>query len=212
MKKSKIIILLITLSFPVILYLFLRSYGHNEFALPVFFEQSSGKILCNDSTIDASSFKFYDVNAIDSLSLNELYKVDYKVIHFPNEQDTVIKSLENELNRVVHTFDELSLSILSFIPLLSPHDSLTEYHAFLSVDKSITYLYDPKEKETLVNCVYAFPTNDWNGNHPSEENIPIDKTLVLLDQDNRIRGYYDGYDTKDVDRLILEIRVLLSKK
>jgi len=32
--------------------------------------------------------------------------------------------------------------------------------------------------------------------------------LVLIDKDKRIRGFYDGTDTKDVTRLMHEIEVL----
>ncbi len=42
---------------------------------------------------------------------------------------------------------------------------------------------------------------------------PVDfihsQRFVLVDKEKRIRGYYDGTDKKDVDRLITEIGVLL---
>lgn len=36
--------------------------------------------------------------------------------------------------------------------------------------------------------------------------------LVLLDQERRVRGYYDGTDAKRVDQLITDIAILLNEK
>lgn len=34
-------------------------------------------------------------------------------------------------------------------------------------------------------------------------------TVVLLDQNQRVRGYYDGMQEKEIDRLVVETRILL---
>ena len=113
MKKSKILILLITLTFPVILYLFLRSYGQNEFALPVFFEKEE-KVFCNDSSMINQSIQVFSLNLEDSFKLENVYKADYKVIHFPNVENSEIQTLKNEMNRILNTFNDLSINLLSF--------------------------------------------------------------------------------------------------
>ncbi len=208
MKKTKILILLFTLTFPVLLYLFLRSFGQNEFALPVYFEKEE-KILCNDSSIENNSIQVFSLNLEDSFKLENVYKADYKVVHFPNVNDSEIQTLKNEMNRILNTFDDLSINLLSFKSLRLEEDKVV---SFLPAERSNTYLYAQDDKSKFVNCIYAFPSEEWNGKHPTEETIPIDNTLVLLDEDNNIRGYYDGFETKEVDRLILEIRVLLSNK
>lgn len=211
MKKSKILILLFTLSFPVILYLFLRSYGQNEFDLPVFFENEK-KLFCNDSNMSADEIELIDVNQKNFVKLTEVYNSDYKIIHFPNAKNSEIQTLKNELNRVLNTFGDVSVNIYSFQPIDTGIVDQLDNELFLSTAKANTYLYPNDLKDIFVNCIYMFPTMEWNGDHPSEETIETDKTLVLLDEKNRIRGYYNGYETKEVDRLILEIRVLLSKK
>ncbi|SMG49078.1 hypothetical protein SAMN05661096_03556 [Marivirga sericea] len=210
MKKTKILILLITLSFPVILYLFLRSYGENEFALPVFFENED-KLYCNDSIVEKSSVIFSDLNQRDSFKIEDVYQVDFKVVHFPNLQDSQIQTIKNELNRVFNTFNDLSLNVLSLIAV-GEEETNVNYKSFLAEDRAKTYLYSESHTDWLVNCLFGFPTEEWGSKHPSEETFLVENTLVLLDEDNKIRGYYDGYETKEVDRLILEIRVLLSNK
>ncbi|WKV12240.1 hypothetical protein [Marivirga harenae] len=211
MKKSKILILLVTLSFPVILYLFLRSYGQNEFNLPIFFEDQE-KRYCNDVNLTRDNVEFMNLNQKEIVKLSEIYDADFKVIHFPNTQDPEIQTLKNELNRVLNTFDEVSISILSLQSIDSGKVDQLGNTGFLPSKKSKTYLYHENKRNSLINCLYAFPTKEWDGEHPSEDIIAADETLVLLDEQNRIRGYYNGYETKEVDRLILEIRVLLSKK
>lgn len=36
-------------------------------------------------------------------------------------------------------------------------------------------------------------------------------SVALIDHNNRIRGYYDAADREDVDRLIVEIKIILKK-
>ena len=38
-----------------------------------------------------------------------------------------------------------------------------------------------------------------------------DTSVALVDHRNRIRGYYDGHDRDEVDRLIVEIKILLKE-
>lgn len=38
-----------------------------------------------------------------------------------------------------------------------------------------------------------------------------DSSIVLTDHRNRIRGYYDGTDRDEVDRLIVEIKIILKQ-
>jgi len=190
--------------------LFLRSYGQNEFALPVFFNNEE-KLYCNNSAGDDNSIQLFDLNQSDSFKIKEIYHSDFKVIHFPDDQDPNIQTLKNELNRVLNTFNDLSIDIISLSAIASGKERINR-DSFLSQEKTNTYLYSIDEKDQLVNCLYAFPTKEWEGKHPSEETIPVENTLVLLDGENKIRGYYNGYETKEVDRLILEIRVLLSNK
>lgn len=202
---------MLTLSFPVILYLFLRSYGENEFALPVYFEGQE-KVYCSDSSTNSSSIVVFDFKQEDTLKVNEVYKANYTVVHFPNIEDAEIQTLKNELNRVLNTFDDLSINIVSLLKTENANTDSVSFSSFLPSDRSRTYYYSLQERNLFIDCLYAFPTEQWDGQHPTEETIPTENTLVLLDEEKKIRGYYNGYETKEVDRLILEIRVLLSNR
>lgn len=41
--------------------------------------------------------------------------------------------------------------------------------------------------------------------------IPPEASVALVDHKNRIRGYYDGTDRDEVDRLIVEIKIILKQ-
>ena len=63
----------------------------------------------------------------------------------------------------------------------------------------------------LAQRGYFLPVVDHGVSYgkPDETFIHSEK-LVLVDKDGIIRGFYDGTDKKDVDRLIAEIRVLID--
>jgi hypothetical protein len=41
--------------------------------------------------------------------------------------------------------------------------------------------------------------------------IPVSEDLVVVDKDGKIRGYYTSSDREEVDRLLLELEILLKK-
>lgn len=211
MKTSKILILLFTLSFPVILYLFLRSYGVNKYELPIFFDDTQ-KLLCRNPAADLELLYLFPAKSSDSIPFRQALSADYKVIHFPDIEYVEIQSLKNELSRVLNTLSDISIHTVTLIPLEADDMDNIGMNEFITKDAAYTYRYDSQVKDELIHCVFAFPTNEWNGRHPSEEIIPVEETLILLDQNNQIRGYYNGFKTKEVDRLILEMSVLLSNQ
>ncbi len=45
----------------------------------------------------------------------------------------------------------------------------------------------------------------------SEDSLIINNLLVLIDEQRRIRGYYDVLERKEMDRLIIEIDILINE-
>jgi hypothetical protein len=39
----------------------------------------------------------------------------------------------------------------------------------------------------------------------------MEASVALVDHKNRIRGYYDGKDRDEVDRLIVEMKIILKQ-
>lgn len=85
------------------------------------------------------------------------------------------------------------------------YDAEPEQWLFLTGDKP--HLYDLARKSYLV----APSLKDTNFTHGSENDFIHTENFVLVDNQKRIRGYYDGTDSTEVNELILDIEELLSR-
>ncbi|MFQ3213259.1 MAG: protein SCO1/2 [Marivirga sp.] len=206
MKSKKFLLLAITISFPVIFYLFLRSFGQNEYDLPYFFQDEG--IACSDALgfVDVSVLDLS--NSQDTLALNVVLDNTVSIVLFPS-LDNDNQSLKNELNRTGQNLKgKLDLRFIAFYD----NDSSLLNSLSLEDIKVDNYGALAGSYNELVSCNFKLPSNLYTGQHPAEEQWPVHEILVLIDEQDQIRGYYNGFETKDVDRLILEVNVLLSKK
>jgi protein SCO1 len=102
-------------------------------------------------------------------------------------------------------------------------DILIISHTVNPEHDSVSVLYDYSHKNEAVKDKWYFVTGDKKqiydlarnsyfitampGNGGANDFIHSEK-IVLIDKDKRIRGYYDGTDHADIERLIDEIQVL----
>lgn len=207
MKSSKILILVFTLSFPVILYLFLTFYGSNEFDLPVYFEDKNE--LCDDfQPIESINSTLISSNQ-EAYLLQDILQGTINIVHFPDlTKDN--QQLKNELSRLLLTFS--NEENIKMHALYNSESKPSASYVIESDNKKIfNYELEPNFYPKLLDCYLMLPTQKWADQHPADMILEENSTLVLIDQNARIRGYYDGLETKDVDRLILEIRILMTK-
>src|SRR5690606_5000748 len=68
---------------------------------------------------------------------------------------------------------------------------------------------DKKARYSLARCGIMLPVQGGDG---GKGDFIHSEKLVLVDQNKRIRGYYDGTDREDVDRLIIETGILLANR
>ncbi len=208
MRSKKIFILLITISLPVILYLFLRSYGTNHYNLPYFFKD--GVVDCGTETVlHKGNYTFFNHSNNDSVSTNEMFSGHLNLILFPDYANDN-QPLKNELNR---TFAELSDEAQIEIHIFkSLEDTLISNEPITKQQMAQNYQVDAGTLASLKQCLLALPTAQFGQLHPFEYVLEDSKTVVLVDDSLFIRGYYNAFQTKDVDRLILEVKVFLSSK
>jgi len=203
MKSKKYLILAVTISFPVILYLFLRFFGQNNYDLPYYFKED--KMLCSEA--NGEMIFLNTINREDSIELTRIFDQTLSLVILPDlSKDN--QPLINELRRTVQNLEgKVNLSLLAIYADSINHNSL------LSIpEKSIrNFTLSVDRLDQLMNCHFKLPNAAFQGIHPLEEIWPNDEIMVLVDQQGYIRGYYNGFETKEVDRLILEINVLLSK-
>lgn len=161
MKGKKSLFLFLALLFPVAIFIFLKIFGRNEFAVPLLHEE--------------------EVNAPPECNFE--YRVPYRIadslrtrfgMNDGNHLFVVYleESQQPAVNRVSEEFRGNPVAMID-----------------AGRDTSLT-------PETFRSCVLL---------------MAKDENLALVDSEGRIRGYYDGDDRDEVDRLIVEAKIILNK-
>lgn len=178
---------------PVLIFLFLKSFGKNEFTIPVYYEQGLGDSLvtpCLDRSVQQYIVKSPAVA-----------QGGIKVIHFERLDGPVLKTRLEELERVQDVFyDDEQISLNTFLngSTIGSKD-ITDYN------KRIQFLDQFWKINELDSAVWA------DLKYCDMAMTRLDNRVVLVDEQNRIRGYYNILERDETDRLILELRILKSK-
>ena len=103
-------------------------------------------------------------------------------------------------------YPEVKLLSYSVTPEIDTVEQLKRYAVENKVDDKIWNLVTgDKEIYTLARKSYLVVQNDGNG---GPHDMIHTENFVLIDKENRIRGYYDGTDINEMDRLVTEIGML----
>jgi len=212
-KITKAGILVLILVVPVFLFQYFKFFGKNHYKLPVFFATDSvlndqGKYVITEAhEVPDFSFKNQDGITIKREDFKgKIVVVDFFFSRCPG----ICPQMTNQLVRVQEKFKQDSLfQILSFT--VDP-----EYDSS-SVLKSYALKYGaiPEKWHFLTgrkDSIYSLAQKGFFITAMEDKERPLDfihsEKLVLVDREGRIRGYYNGTDSEEVDRLITEIQVL----
>ena len=138
---------------------------------------------------------------------NKVYVVDFFFTTCPSICPIMTKNMFSLQEKLKTKYPEVKLLSYSVTPEIDTIEQLKRYAIENKVDDKIWNLVtgDKKEIYTLARKSYLVVQNDGNGG-------PYDmihtENFVLIDKENRIRGYYDGTDINEMDRLITEIGML----
>ncbi len=224
MKKAgllkKIVILVIVLAVPGFLYYLLVTEGKNRYhSLPVFGPKMLAKTTHRVKGKDIPDTLYHtlpDFNLTDQngnpVSLKTFDKKIFIAGFFYTHCPGVCGLMNANVSQLVTNYAGNKMVYFVSITVDPQRDSakvLKDYAAsfkpasarwlFLTGDTST--IYNLARKGFLVNALQT-GKNDF---------IYSDK-LMLVDGDKRIRGYYTGASTDDVNRLNDEIKVLLSEE
>ena len=151
-------ILLFSLLFPIIVFLFLKFYGQNEYELSVYNSSCS-------EIIDEYIIK--DFNSKNNIRIVDVRMTDNDIL------------VDNYINKL-EINDEIEVITLS-------NKLRTLNWLNIVVERGLI--------ERLSGCI---------------DNEYFDKSFVLLlDKQNRVRGHFYSADRKDIERLDVEIDILL---
>lgn len=229
-KYQKAGTLLVTLMAPAFAYILLRACTQNHYTLPRFIPviDSTRGVPVMHTVADADGNKREDTlfrtippftlidqdgkPATEALAKNKIHIADF----FFTRCGTICPKIQSNLTRVQELFKANSdIVFLSYSvdPVNDQPKELKVYAQrygaipgkwyFLTGDKGVIY--------NLAQRGYFLPVVDHGVSYgkPDETFIHSEK-LVLVDKQGIIRGFYDGTNKEDIERLIAEIRVLLD--
>ncbi len=197
--KFKWLFLFFILGFPVSIYLFLQGFGENKFNVPVYYEMGINEPIGDCSKVTGQfivpNYKKFDTTFDDTIEGVVVYDLGT-----PN-----CDSCQFKINN-----------------LLSLSDKFRKWEGFkifsiLNADQTGLYPDSGANWKVVTNTqndILKFTRCGLNLEIPSikDNRITRNGVVVLVDQQQRIRGYYNVFDRKESDRLGVELEILRIEK
>lgn len=223
-------ILLATLLVPALLYVFLRFATKNHYVLPRYLpkiDSTRGEpLMGNVKLLDGQEITDTIFNHIPPFKLidQDGKVIDQSVVKgkiyvasfFFTRCGTVCPKISSQLTRVQDIFRHKPDIVFLSHSVDPEHDRPAQLKAYAQKYDAIPgkWYFLTGTKADIYDLAlhgYYLPVVDAGVKEgkPDETFIHSEK-LVLVDKDGIVRGFYDGTDKVDVDRLVLEIRVLLD--
>ena len=138
---------------------------------------------------------------------NKVYVADFFFTTCPSICPILTKNMFSLQEKLKTKYPEVKLLSYSVTPEIDTIEQLKRYAVENKVDDKIWNLVtgDKKEIYNLARKSYLVVQNDGNG---GPHDMIHTENFVLIDKENRVRGYYDGTDINEMDRLIIEIGML----
>ncbi|GAB3895881.1 hypothetical protein GCM10028803_12860 [Larkinella knui] len=216
-------ILLLLLVVPAFVFIFLKLFGQNQFTLQTFFpviDAKTGKIETRPAAKSGWSGEtrdtvFYTIPQITGalpdkkpFSTAALKGNVYVASFFGLNCDTTCARVAGQLNRVQDIFTQNpNVTLVSFVDTDSAARQVVKSFE-VQPDRWLIAKPDTLETTFIGEQYYRIKQRPMTGR--KHETFTLYEGLVLVDHEGHIRGFYNGTDKTDVDRLVLEIRVLLD--
>ena len=216
-------ILLVLLGIPVFVFIFLKVFGENKFDLPYYFPEinDSGEVsVVNGDTVFIKAPEFSLSNQNGESFNFKIDEPEIKVVSFFFSRcGTVCPITNKNLLRVAQNFKNqkrLGLVSITVDPKFDTPLILKSYSEKLGA-KGLNWDFLTGDKKKIYDLAikgFKLPVSDAT---EYDKNITdIDQTfihsdkLLLVDKFGYIRGIYEGTNPDDIDRLMVEIKVLLK--
>jgi protein SCO1 len=215
MKTKYINLFLLSLALVVFLYAFfvydnskpiryLPIYGEKEF------ESKNGKIDTTFHTIPNFNFTNQNGKKITQKNFNNsVYVADF----FFTTCHSICPVMSTQIQRVAEKFkgnSEVKFLSHTVDPETDTVEQLNRYSIEHKADANQWMFVTGNKKELydIARTGYLLDASIGNG---GPDDFIHTQNFALIDKDNRIRGYYDGTNTKEVDQLIKDIELLLAE-
>jgi protein SCO1/2 len=211
-------VLVCILLIPVLVFMFLRGFGSNEYDLPIYFQNGVDNPFMECPPTDTTQHYIPEFSFLNQegkpIGRAEMEGKITVVDFFFTSCPSICPVMSREMERVNDIFrDQPNVQIMS-ISIDPEYDTPEVLQKYATEHNAIPgkwhFLSGPKEETyRLAKCGFIIPTVDGNG--VPDDFVHTDK-FMLIDELGRIRGYYSGTSREDVDLLILETKVLLHGK
>lgn len=212
-RSNKIIILSLLMLLPIGIIFFISGFGKNRYKLPVYFAEDSVEA-------EGGQYKVTEAYAVPDFQLQDQDKNNiqqkqlrgyiYVADFFFTRCGSICPKMTTQLTRVQEEFMKDSIVKIVSFTVDPKHDTAevlkTYSKEYGAVPGKWSFVTGPKDSIYALAQKGYFITAMEDTAHPADF-IHSDK-LVLVDKKGWIRGYYNGTDQKEVDKLITEIKVL----
>ena len=217
-SKSKLLVVTALVLFPASIYLYFIVRLKNVPKLPYLGPREPVEMVIDGETIVDTlyhqvpdfSFQAHNGKEIEEQIMeNKICVVDF----FFASCQSICPIMSNQLERVQKHYEEFDDLLLLSHTVDPERDSVSVLNKYAnehnaSEDKWLFVTGSKKELYEIARKGYFVSASEGDG---GEEDFIHSPMFVLVDKEKRLRGYYDGTDSTDVDRLIDDIRILIGE-
>lgn len=213
MKKNKVVIMSLLMLLPLGIIFVISNFGRNNYNLPVFFAEDS-------MLTDKGAYEVTEAHTIPPFQLTDhlgkvitqeqLKGTIYVADFFFTRCGSICPNMSMQLTRVQEEFlaiDDVKLVSFTVDP---ENDTVEVLNAYA---KEYGAVYDKWRFATgTKEDIYLLAQKGFYISAMEDTMNPVEfihsEKLILVDKNGWIRGYFNGTDSKEVDKLITEIKVL----
>lgn len=214
--------LLLLIALPIFLVIMLHTFGKNQYDLKYYFPDSTQTRIENGKTVEDTIFHKipnYQLTDQDGKPFSQdMIKGDiYVADFFFTRCGSICPEMTSQLKRVQERFKDVKNFKIVSVTVDPENDTsavLKRYANQYSAIPDFWYFLTGEAHEIykLAKSDFMLTAMENNTADEEEEDFVHSDKLVLVDKDRHIRGFYDGTNPEEVDRLMIEIDILLLDK
>ncbi len=206
MKILKPIILVTVLALPGLIFAFLKIFGSNEYEVPIYKKDNYPELFNDCNTAYPDDFKAFLTDASgytgDGVTIRKSIKVAVLVATKSDQAE-----VQNQVRRVIEDFvnsSDLDIFIVTELPFDGSAKILNNVSRKANSPQVYTLKVTSETLSKLSACTLLLPLA---GELENGNALETGHSLVLIDYDNQVRGFYDE-SRDEIDRLIMEINII----
>lgn len=219
MSPKQVLILGLLLLVPIFAFIFLRYFGSNYYELkkfyPVLHPDTEEPMVQNGDTLfqQIPDFRLTSQTG-KQVSMKNLEGKIFVANFIFTSCEGVCKKMSSQMTRVQEAFhhdDDFRIVSFSVDPERDSVEALQQYAARYGANNDQWLFLTGPKKEIYQLAIEGFKLPVMEAPSVIPDFIHSEK-FVLVDTKRQVRGIYDGTSEDDVDRLIMEIKVLRKEK